>query len=181
MAKTSKSEACMIQDFLKETHRILTEDMVYCAFDLAAPSIATILVQEGATWGPKYVRMLVKGPGLNGMPLRTIGREEPWKKEWGEAKDFGAIALEKIRISQDTGLPSGVVLYQRPWLFGLNNFLYRGSWTEDGKLIVATSGACGETDEACSRIVHDIIAMLCQLKVVKMKKDGIKQLLYKRR
>jgi len=142
--------------------RILTEDLVEKAIELVKPGVESILNAEGTTWGPKRIQGWVIGPGLKRPISFMIGSLEDWKKEWGEIMNFHPIALSKLAVSAREGLPTSVIVAEKPWLLKDEEYLYPGGTTRDG-ITVAVSGAKGRVDEAIAEMVLSAIRMLAFL------------------
>jgi hypothetical protein len=155
--------------------RILTDALVKNAITMVAPAVERILNQEDTVWGPRYVSVVVDGPGIDGVSDR-LGTFEEWKKKWGPVKDFGKIARSKISISQRTGMPSDLVVHRHPWLLRRGDFIYQGGVAgEPGGLAVAVSGANSQTDECIAWLIYHAIEMKCRLRVREMESDKIYQ------
>lgn len=156
---------------------ILTVALVERAIRLVKSSIETILKVEGTTWGPRWVSVVVVGPGLEHPVSTTIGQVEEWEKKWGEAVDFTQIALQKAVLAARVGMPTGVVVSQKPWLLLGGDYFYEGGIAERiGGLAVAVSGAYSQTDSGIASMIYSIIAMLCCLKIRAMQEDNANSL-----
>jgi hypothetical protein len=155
---------------------ILTTELVKRAITLAAPSINAVLAEQDTGWGPRWVAVVVSGPGLEQRVVETVGRVEGWKAEWGEQKDFRGIALRKAILAERTGMPTEVAVSRMPWLLQEGDYLFQGGTGEPGGLTVTASGAHGATDEGISELVKALVVMLCRLKVKQMKEAGIDRL-----
>ncbi len=155
---------------------LLTRDIVFRALDLTRPSIIAILSRDFAIWGPSWVSIYINGPGLQKpfFALINAGDSEcKWKKEWGEEKNFGVIARHKLNLAQRTGMRTSLLASQCPWVFQEGDFFYPGGVAkEKNGLVVATSGARGETDEGISDIIYVTIEMLCRIKIKEMQDSG---------
>lgn len=159
------------------TGRILTEELVRRAINLATPSINAVLAEKDTVWGPRWVAVAVSGAGLEQPITAIVGQVEQWKAAWGEQKDFREIALAKTSLAERTGMATQVVVYRHPWLLEEGDFLFQGGIaTEPGGLTVTASGAYGETDEGISELVKALIVMLCRLRVKQLKEAGIERL-----
>jgi len=137
--------------------RILTEELIRKAIELARPGVQNILDTEGMTWGPKWVYGWATGPGIpeDEKILFSFGQVDPnWK-----SPDFGLIAYEKMLTVEREKLPTSVIASTKPWLLEDDEYLYAGATTRDG-ISVAVSGAMGRVDEAIAEIVLSLIVML---------------------
>jgi len=155
---------------------ILTTELVKRAIALATPSINAVLAEQDTSWGPRWVAIVVSGPGLGERVVETVGRVEGWTAAWGEPKDFREIALRKAILAERTGMPTDVAVSRMPWLLEEGDYLFQGGTGEPGGLTVTASGAHGATDEGISEMVKALIVMLCRLKVKQMKEAGIDRL-----
>jgi len=156
---------------------ILTEELIKQAIELAKPSVESILSQGIGVWGPKYVSVVVSGPGIEGNLDFTLGFRSEWDPKWGPKEDFLEIARQKDSVSNRTGMPTDVVVTRKPWLLEEGDFLYQGGTAgRPGGLTVSVSGAMAQVDEGIADIVYGIVAMLCRLKVKGMQENGINRL-----
>lgn len=167
--------------------RILTKELVEKAIELVRPVAEKILNTEGTTWGPKWVRGVVKLPGLLG-PLDVIGFEfgdvsiddfgdvsTEWNPDWGERKNFREIAETKLETAIREDMNTSFVVATRPWQLLPGEYLYAGGATRNG-ISVAVSGAKGVTDEALAEMVISAIIMLALLETEKRLKEGKEQI-----
>ena len=156
---------------------ILTQELVTRAIALATPSINAVLAEKDTGWGPRWVAVVVSGPGLEGRIVELVGHIEEWKVQWGEQRDFREIASQKASLAERTGMPTEEVVSRKPWLLQEGDFLFQGGTAgERGGLTVTASGAHGETDEGISDMVKALLIMLCRLRVKQMKEAGVDRL-----
>lgn len=156
---------------------ILTQELVTRAIALATPSINAVLAEKDTGWGPRWVAVVVSGPGLEGRIVELVGHIEEWKVQWGEQRDFREIASQKASLAERTGMPTEEVVSRKPWLLQEGDFLFQGGTAgEPGGLTVTASGAHGETDEGISDMVKALLIMLCRLRVKQMKEAGVDRL-----
>lgn len=148
---------------------LLTEALVREAIHLALPTIERILSNDYCTWGPRGVAIVVNGKGLLGPVTHVAGdlnTDGTWSdKRTSEHWNFQQIALQKMLTASRGGAPSVDVVENKPWLLEEGDSFYQGAVAEDDGLIVAVSGAYGQTDQAIAWIIWNLIWMLCALSI----------------
>jgi hypothetical protein len=151
--------------------RIITRELVEKAIELAKPTIIAILNAEGTTWGPKWVIVYVKAPGIEEKITVDINADclefnwgllDHWEDKWGKREEFFKVAASKLDVSDREKLPTSIVVATMPWLLKNGEYLYAGGSTRDG-ISVGVSGAKGRTDEGIAEIILSIIRMLAFL------------------
>ncbi|MCD5397129.1 MAG: hypothetical protein LRZ96_00885 [Candidatus Pacebacteria bacterium] len=155
--------------------RILTTEMVEDAINLARPIVEKILSRKDATWGPKWVEVVVDIGDRNFPLYFHFGTIVPWKEEWGAKKNFTEIALKKLKLSDRTGMNTSAIVALCPWQLEPGNFLYAGGVTKDG-ITVAVSGAIGIVDEGIASIIIEVIAMFAKLEAKQRMERGEMQI-----
>lgn len=140
---------------------IITKELVEKAIELSRPSAVTILNQEGATWGPRWVAGCVSAPGLEDLVYFGFGEKpiQNWDAKWGDPANFDEIAEKKLALVLREKASSSVIVATRPWCLQKEEFLYAGGVYDD-EIAAAASGAKGRADEAISGIVVVNIKML---------------------
>ena len=142
----------------------VTEGLVLRAISLIKPTIRSILGSD-LVERRRNIHIVVIEPG--GQKFEQTIADDP-KEEWKYPYD--EIARRKARLCQESGKPSGHVLYRTPWLFKEGDARYAGGVVEDG-LVVAISGLQSHFDEMLSWMIFNAIAGLCMDKVAQMQKD----------
>lgn len=156
---------------------IINEELIQEAIEFALPTVRALVAKH--TWGPKGVVIAIIWPGKENpfvYSMEELGPRESWENVWGKGMDFRIIALQKLSTSQRGGSPSAEVVLNHPWLLQKGDSFYTGAVAEDDGLIVATSGAFGDTDETISWIVWNIILLLCRRKIAVLKEQKINSL-----
>ena len=156
---------------------LLTKDLVDEAISYCLPTIRLLVAAH--TWGPKGVVIAVDGPGLDEPfvhVMAELGHEAQWADEW-PGKNFREIALTKLRLAKRSGTSTRKAVSEHPWLLEMGDYFYTGGVSEAG-LVVAASGAFGDTDEAIAWIVVNAIWLLCQERIQILQAADIKHLTY---
>ncbi len=143
--------------------RILTAEIVNGAIEMVRPCVEKILKEEGTTWGPTWVAIVVNIPSEERNYYHfTIGRRIAWQKEWGKEKTFSKIALAKQTAAKREGVATSILIITRPWNLERGEYLYPGGVTRNG-ITVGVSGAKGIVDEAIAEMIVSAIVMLAKL------------------
>jgi len=157
--------------------RIIDEALVREAIGYALPTVRGLVATH--TWGPEGVVIAVSWTGLE-VPvvhvMDELGPEENWEKKWGKGRNFRLIALQKLSTAMRGGGASASVVRDHPWVLGEGDSFYPGAAAEDGHMAVAASGAFGDTDEAVSWIVWNIIRLLCLRRIADLQANNINHL-----
>lgn len=149
---------------------VLGEESVKEALEMLIPGIISILDQQKTTWGPKFVYGSLSYPSTEG--LNTITKfhfgdiDAPWNPEWGEKKDFPAVAESKRRLAARLKVATSEAVAMEPWNLQEGEFLWPGGFYRLG-ISVGISGAMGRTDEAIAEMVVSAIIMLARLETDK--------------
>ncbi|KPJ70821.1 hypothetical protein AMJ51_00845 [Microgenomates bacterium DG_75] len=154
---------------------ILSEKEVEKACNWIKPAVETILEDNRAIWGPRYVYAMIEGPGLK-FPIKWLfGKYEPWREEWGEEKYFEFTAKMKLFQALRNEEPTSITVNSHPWAIDPKEFFYPGGVAVKG-LGVGVSGAKGITDERIAWMIFHALALACQLEKERLEEKGIKQL-----
>ena len=122
-----------------------------------APGVVIVVWAKG--WSNSVIYTMVE-LGPPDLIVKTYG--------W----DFRQIAIDKKDLSKRTGLPSHIVVYERPWLLEDGDILYGGSYCEDGSLIVAVSGSTEDVDIKIATHVFNQIREIELTMIEEAKKNG---------
>jgi len=148
---------------------ILTEEMIERAIAMVTPSAKKILAEKETTWGPVWVEVVV---GFSSESYTyTIGKPTPWKKKWGEFKNFSIIADAKMEAAAREKVNTSVLVASQPWNLEEGEYLYSGGATRDG-IAVGVSGAKGIVDEAIAEMIISAIVMFAKLETDRRIKGG---------
>jgi hypothetical protein len=153
---------------------ILTQGLVEQAIDLLRPTIREILENKDFIWGPKWVEIVFSG--LAGVYVEgTIGYKVQWDPEWGEEKDFLAVAGSKHDLSHREKMSGSEIVLLQPWRLQCGDWIYSGSVYSEG-FTCGVSGAKGEVDEMIAHLIIETVKGLCILRRRTLQENGVKQL-----
>ena len=145
--------------------KILTKRMVDRAIEMVVPSVEKILEEEGTTWGPKWVAIMVNIASEETINPHYYQIGEVftiWQKGWGKEKSFSQIALAKLIAAEREGTNTSILVATQPWKLRKGEYLYPGGVTRDG-ISIGVSGAKGIADEAIAEMIVSAIVMLAKL------------------
>jgi len=141
---------------------IITKDMAHRALCLVAPTAELILGQDNTVWGPRWVDVVVRVPGLDEDIWSFFGPKGDWDPEWGDGPDFTGYARIKLHAAMRLGHDTSAIVALCPWLLADGENLYPGGFYRLG-IGCAASGAMGRVDEAIASLVGNTLIMLAHL------------------
>jgi hypothetical protein len=132
-----------------------------------------MLVRDGMTWGPRYVKVVAKLPQQETLFQATLGFPQGWDPTWGEDEvDFVPIARNKMVQALRAGA-SGHTSAGTPWLLEKGDYLAAGGVaTNDRTLAIGVSGAFGLVDEAIAGVLLTTVCQLYRLRLERLQSGG---------
>ena len=154
--------------------KILTQELVNKAVELLRPAVEKILEDKDCIWGPAWVELVFSGHNCV-FAFTKFGNKTEWNDEWGEEKNFYALATAKHDLSRREGMSSSQIVLLKPWLLERGDWLYSGSSCSDD-LVCGVSGAKGEIDEMIADLLITTVKGLCVLRRKELQDNGVKQI-----
>ncbi len=150
---------------------MISKKLVDNAIDLAHPQILAIMENPAFIWGPRYVSIAVVSPHLDRILQYVVSnpKQREWNPEWGEAAEYGGIAIWKAKTALEKGVPTSVLANDFPLSLQRGQlFRYPGGVPGPrNEFAVGTSGIMGRGDEAISKIIITLMEALAHLEVDK--------------
>lgn len=116
--------------------------------------IEPIINEPGASWGPKYVAVVVETADGDTVS-NGYGTLAGWDYEaWGDCPHFLEVALAKLETVKVAADPASAVGEYAPFLLPKGGCLWRGAVSAPG-IWVAASGLTQEADVAVATVVLD--------------------------
>lgn len=153
--------------------RVTTREIFEEAIVVTDPYARELLLKEGMTWGPHYVKVVAKLPHQDRLLEATLGFPEDWDRVWGDTEvDFLPIARNKLEQALRAGA-SGQAQSGMPWLLYKGDYLSAGGMaTPDREVAVGVSGAYGLVDETIAGVLLTTICQLYRLRVEHLQAEG---------